>query len=62
MKEINDSGAKYILYEANVSNKVTDTIRKETKAKPLKFNNMESLSKEQAEDNKLTYQSLMEKI
>ena len=61
VKEINDSGAKYVLYEANVSNKVTDTIRKETKAKPLKFNNMESLSKEQAEDNKLTYQSLMEK-
>ncbi|PTF17062.1 metal ABC transporter solute-binding protein, Zn/Mn family, partial [Staphylococcus cohnii] len=61
VKEINDSGAKFILYEANVSNKVTDTIRKETKAKPLKFNNMESLSKEQAQDKTLTYQSLMEK-
>ena len=61
VKEINNSGAKYILYEANVSNKVTDTIRKETKAKPLKFNNMESLSKEELKDEKLTYQNLMDK-
>ncbi|MDT3919419.1 zinc ABC transporter substrate-binding protein, partial [Staphylococcus saprophyticus] len=33
VKEIKDSGAKYIFYEDNVSNKVTDTIRKETEAK-----------------------------
>ncbi|CCI58936.1 putative uncharacterized protein [Staphylococcus equorum subsp. equorum Mu2] len=61
VNEINDSGAKYILYEDNVSNKVTDTIRKETKAKPLKFYNMESLNKEQQQDEDLTYQSLMDK-
>ena len=36
---------KYILYEDNVANKVTETIRKETNAKPLKFYNMESLNK-----------------
>ncbi|MGS3830204.1 ZinT/AdcA family metal-binding protein, partial [Staphylococcus pseudintermedius] len=41
----------------NVANKVTDTIRKETDAKPLKFNNMEAVSKDQAKD--ATYQSLM---
>ena len=35
VKEIKSSGAKYILYEDNVSHKVTDTIRKETSAKPL---------------------------
>lgn len=61
VNEINDSGAKYILYEDNVSNKVTDTIRKETKAKPLKFYNMESLNKEQQQDEDLNYQSLMNK-
>ncbi|KIX90921.1 zinc ABC transporter substrate-binding protein [Staphylococcus microti] len=58
VEEINDTGAKYILYEENVANKVTDTIRKETDAKPLKFNNMEAVSKDQAKD--ATYQSLME--
>jgi len=61
VKDINDSGAKYILYEDNVSNKVTDTIRKETEAKPLKFYNMESLNKSQQQDKDLTYQSLMNK-
>ncbi|WP_436861530.1 zinc ABC transporter substrate-binding lipoprotein AdcA [Staphylococcus caeli] len=60
VKEIKDSGAKYILYEDNVSNKVTDTIRKETEAKPLKFYNMETLNKQQQQNHKLTYQSLME--
>lgn len=59
VKEIKASGAKYILYEDNVSNKVTDTIRKETSAKPLKFYNMESLNKEQQKDENLTYQKLM---
>ncbi|AVQ33898.1 zinc ABC transporter substrate-binding lipoprotein AdcA [Staphylococcus muscae] len=56
--EINETGAKYILYEENVANKVTDTIRKETDAKPLKFNNMEAVSKDQAKD--ATYQTLMD--
>lgn len=57
VKEINDTGAKYILYEQNVANKVTDTIRKETEAEPLKFNNMESVTKDQSKD--ATFQSLM---
>ncbi|OIJ30996.1 zinc ABC transporter substrate-binding lipoprotein AdcA [Staphylococcus sp. LCT-H4] len=61
VKEINESGTKYILYEDNVSNKVTDTIRKETKAKPLKFYNMESLTKAQQSDKTITFQSLMKK-
>ncbi len=30
VKEIRDSNAKYILYEDNIENKVTETIRKET--------------------------------
>ncbi|MCD8904061.1 zinc ABC transporter substrate-binding protein [Staphylococcus chromogenes] len=57
VKAIKDSKTKYILYEENVSNKVTDTIRQETDAQPLKFNNMESVSKSQSQD--ATYQSLM---
>ncbi|RIO75649.1 metal ABC transporter solute-binding protein, Zn/Mn family, partial [Staphylococcus gallinarum] len=61
VKEIKSSGAKYILYEDNVSHKVTDTIRKETSAKPLKFYNMESMSKEQMKDKDISFQSLMDK-
>lgn len=57
IKEINDTGAKYILYEENVSNKMTDTIRKETEAEPLKFNNMEAVTKDQSKDE--TFQTLM---
>ncbi len=45
LTKIDDSNAKYILYEDNVANKVTETIRKETDAKPLKFYNMESFDK-----------------
>ena len=33
VKEIRDTDAKYVLYENNISGKVTDTIRKETDAK-----------------------------
>ncbi|MBN4910898.1 zinc ABC transporter substrate-binding lipoprotein AdcA [Staphylococcus sp. EG-SA-13] len=59
VKEIKDTDAKYILYESNISSKITDTIRKETDAKPLTFNNMESLTKEQLKEKDLSYQSLM---
>ena len=57
VKDINETKAKYILYEDNLSNKVTETVRQETRAEPLRFNNMESVSKSQAKD--ATYQSLM---
>ncbi|WP_368541273.1 metal ABC transporter solute-binding protein, Zn/Mn family [Staphylococcus warneri] len=59
VKEIKKNKVEYILYEENVSNKITDTIRKETDAKPLKFNNMESVTKEQQNEKGLSYQSLM---
>lgn len=59
VKDIKKQNVKYILYEDNVANKVTETIRKETNAKPLKFYNMESLNKEQKHDKDLTYQKLM---
>ncbi|WP_338009716.1 metal ABC transporter solute-binding protein, Zn/Mn family [Staphylococcus massiliensis] len=57
VKEINDSDAKYVLYEENISTKITDVIRKDTDAKPLKFNNMEAITKKQSKDQ--TYQSFM---
>ncbi|EHJ07303.1 zinc ABC transporter substrate-binding lipoprotein AdcA [Staphylococcus simiae] len=59
VKEIKDNDVKYILYEDNVANKVTETIRQETDAHPLKFYNMESLNKEQQKKDNITYQSLM---
>nr|WP_263314116.1 zinc ABC transporter substrate-binding lipoprotein AdcA [Mammaliicoccus sp. Marseille-Q6498] len=59
VKEIKDTDAKYILYENNISSKITDTIRKETNAKPLPFSNMESLTKKQLDEKNLSYQSLM---
>ncbi|MCQ9903669.1 zinc ABC transporter substrate-binding protein, partial [Staphylococcus aureus] len=49
---------KYILAEENVSNKVADTVRKETDAKTIKFYNMGSHTKQQ-DDDKNTYQSFM---
>ena len=52
VKAINKANVKYILYEDNVSTKVTDTIRKETDAKPVKFYNMESLNKQQEQDKR----------
>ena len=38
---------------------MTETLRKETDAQPLKFYNMESLNKDQQNDKDLSYQSLM---
>ena len=60
IKEINKSKSPYILYEQNVSSKVTDIIKKDTDSKPLKFHNLEVLTKEEAKDKNITYQSLME--
>lgn len=57
--DIKSHKVKYILLEENVSTKVTDTVRKETDAKPVKFNNMESVSSKQLKDKDVTYQSIM---
>lgn len=59
-KQIKDDNVKYVLSEENVSNKVSDTVRKETDAKPLKFYNMGSHTKQQDDDNN-SYQSFMKK-
>ncbi|MGW9855817.1 zinc transport system substrate-binding protein [Staphylococcus hominis] len=60
VKQIKEDKVNYILAEENVSNKVADTVRKETHAKTLSFYNMGSHTKQQDNDNN-TYQSFMKK-
>lgn len=60
IKDINNSKSPYILYEQNVSSKMTDIIKKDTKSKPLKFHNLEVLTKDEAKQKNISYQSLME--
>ena len=61
IKQINQSKQPYILYEQNITSKITDVIRDETNAEPVSFNNLSVLSKEQANDKDLTFQSIMMK-
>lgn len=58
VKQIKKDNIKHILAEENVSNKVADTVRKETNAKTIKFYNMGSHTKQQ-DDDKNSYQSFM---
>jgi len=58
VKQIKEDKVKYILAEENVSNKVAETVRKETNAETIKFYNMGSHTKQQ-DDDKNTYQSFM---
>ena len=63
IKQINQSKQPYILYEQNITSKITDilVIRDETNAEPVSFNNLSVLSKEQANDKDLTFQSIMKR-
>lgn len=56
---INEENIPYILYEQNVSSRVTDMIGRETSAEFLPFHNLESLTDKDPSDS--TYQILMEK-
>ncbi|MCQ9278797.1 metal ABC transporter solute-binding protein, Zn/Mn family [Staphylococcus borealis] len=58
VKQIKEDKVKYILAEENVSNKVAETVRKETDAETIKFYNMGSHTKQQ-DDDKNTYQTFM---
>ncbi|MBL7573924.1 zinc ABC transporter substrate-binding protein [Staphylococcus saccharolyticus] len=58
VKQIKEDKVKNILAEENVSNKIADTVRKETNAKIIKFYNMGPHTKQQDND-KNTYQSFM---
>ena len=61
INQIKETHEPYILYEQNISSKITDVIRKETHTKPVSFNNLAVLSKSQSEDPTLSYQSIMKK-
>lgn len=61
VKNINATGQPYVLYEQNISSKVTDVIQKESDTTPLAFHNMATLSKSEADKENISYQSLMEK-
>ncbi|TDM05262.1 metal ABC transporter solute-binding protein, Zn/Mn family [Macrococcus lamae] len=56
IKDIKSSKTPYIIYEQNISSKITDIIKEDTFVKPLKFHNMSVLTKD---DNGATYQTLM---
>lgn len=59
VKRIDDTKQPYVLYEQNISSKVTDVIQKESNTTPLSFHNMATLSKKEMNDKDITYQSLM---
>ena len=65
VKGMNDeepsSHAPYVLYEQNITSKITDGIKKETDTKPLSFHNLAVLTKEEQNDDSISYQSLMKK-
>lgn len=56
---INEERIPYILYEQNVSSRVTDMIGRETETEFLPFHNLETLTDKDPED--ATYQSMMNK-
>lgn len=51
----------YVLYEQNISSKVTDVIKKETDTTPVSFHNMATLTKDDKQKKDISYQSLMKK-
>ncbi|MDE1709896.1 zinc ABC transporter substrate-binding protein [Staphylococcus cohnii] len=59
VQNINKTKQPYVLYEQNITSKVTNVIQKESNTTPLKFHNMATLSKEDIEDKQISYQSLM---
>ena len=61
VKDIQHSHAPYVLYEQNITSKITDVIKKETDTKPLSFHNLAVLTKEEQNDDSISYQSLMKK-
>ncbi|HCG74700.1 metal ABC transporter solute-binding protein, Zn/Mn family [Staphylococcus caprae] len=61
VKEIKKSKSPYVLYEQNITSKITDVIKKETDTQPLSFHNLAVLTKKEQNDDAITYQSLMKK-
>lgn len=61
VNNIKQTKQPYVLYEQNISSKVTDVIQKESNSTPLSFHNMATLSKEESKEGNITYQSLMKR-
>ncbi|NMK51647.1 zinc ABC transporter solute-binding protein [Staphylococcus capitis] len=60
-KNIKNSKSPYVLYEQNITSKITDVIKKETDTQPLSFHNLAVLTKKEKDNQSITYQSLMKK-
>ncbi|WP_271399065.1 metal ABC transporter solute-binding protein, Zn/Mn family [Salinicoccus roseus] len=58
IEDIEAKEIPYILYEQNITSKITDTIREETNTEPLEFHNLSVLNDE--DDQEATYQSIMQ--
>lgn len=56
--DIESQNIDYILYEQNITSRVTDTIRSSTDTEPLEFHNLEVLTSDDPDD--ATYQSIMQ--
>ena len=50
-----------VLYEQNITSKITDVIKRETDTQPLSFHNLAVLTKKEKDNQSITYQSLMKK-
>lgn len=61
VNNIKQTKQPYVLYEQNISSKVTDVIQKESNSTPLSFHNMATFSKEESKEGNITYQSLMKR-
>lgn len=61
VNNIKQTKQPYVLYEQNISSKVTNVIQKESNSTPLSFHNMATLSKEESKEGNITYQSLMKR-
>ncbi|ULG70913.1 metal ABC transporter solute-binding protein, Zn/Mn family [Macrococcus brunensis] len=59
INDINDLKVPYILYEQNISSKITDVIKDKTKTEALKFHNMSVLTDDDVKNKDVTYQTIM---
>src|SRR5699024_399399 len=59
IKHVKETQQPYLLYEQNISSKITDVIKKETNTTPVPFNNLTTLAPEDKDNNNVSYQSIM---
>ncbi|MGS0652483.1 metal ABC transporter solute-binding protein, Zn/Mn family, partial [Staphylococcus arlettae] len=51
IKHVKETQQPYLLYEQNISSKITDVIKKETNTTPVPFNNLTTLAPEDKDNN-----------